>query len=128
MANFVDDEFPHRVSSLGKNFERPVIWIRIKEMVREPVYSLSTTLEDWGKFRCSNKCLQSALYLLRIHHPQLFIKLISKQLNDFGMYQFRLMLDGVVTEEIIDDYIPSSEGMPIYAKPYKINQVFPLLI
>jgi hypothetical protein len=108
MSNFVDDDFPHRVSSLGKNYERPVIWLRIRDVVKDPVYCLQSTIQDWQRFRCSNKCLQSALYLLRKHHPQLLMRLLSKQLNEFGMYQFRVMIDGIITEQIIDDYIPCS--------------------
>jgi hypothetical protein len=38
------------------------------------------------------------------------------------------MVDGVITNLIIDDYVPSTEGMAVYSKPYKFREVFPLLI
>lgn len=128
LSNFYDEEFPHQVSSIGKNLEGQVAWLRVGELVKDPIYISTQTLEEWKKFRCSNKSLQSALYLLRKHDPELFRELLTKTLTLEGAYEFRMMVRGVLTNVIIDDYLPASDNMPINAKPYRTREVFPMLI
>jgi hypothetical protein len=69
MTNYFDEDFPQTSSSIGKNFERAITWLRIKDLVKDPIYISETTLQEWNRFRCSNKSLQSAMYLLRKHSP-----------------------------------------------------------
>lgn len=38
------------------------------------------------------------------------------------------MVAGEVRDVIIDDYVPSVNGMPVYARPFNVNEVFPLLV
>jgi hypothetical protein len=97
-------------------------------LVKDPIYISELTLKEWNKFRCSNKSLQSALYVLRKHNPEVFQSLLRKSLIVEGIYEFRMMVRGILTNVIIDDYIPSSDRMPINAKPYRIREVFPMLI
>lgn len=128
MSSYYDEEFPHGVSSIGKQLGPHIEWKRVGDLVLNPIYISSATMEDWKKFRCSNKSLQSALYLLRKHSPHTFRELMSKQLLKEGIYEFRMMNKGVLTNVIIDDFIPAIDGMPVHAKPYRTTEVFPILI
>jgi hypothetical protein len=51
------------------------------------------------------------------------------KINPYGIYMCRLTYDGLYQEVVVDDYLPvDNDGKLIYAKPYKGNDCWVLIL
>ena len=41
---------------------------------------------------------------------------------------FRLFRDGYIQNVVVDDYIPTHQGMPIFVGPVRMNEVYAMLL
>jgi hypothetical protein len=42
--------------------------------------------------------------------------------------RFRLFRDGYIQNVVVDDYIPTHQGMPIFVGPVRMNEVYAMLL
>lgn len=126
--NFVDEEFPHEQESLGWRFDKKVEWVRLQSLVRDAVYYSSESLDSLTRFHCANKALETAICVLAKNRPELLKYHMLKSLDFNGVYQFSLLHQGQLVSVLIDDYMPSYGGKPIFCGPENFNECFPMLM
>lgn len=74
-----------------------------------------------------NPDIKNALYFLGFVSSACLQELIGKPYDSQGAYSYNLFYNGLVLRTLIDEMIPTVNGVPVYTPPYQ-DRLYPALI
>jgi hypothetical protein len=74
-----------------------------------------------------NPDIKDSFYFLMFSHTFNFEELMNKPYDSQGVYSFHMLRQGIVMHTLIDEYVPTLRGRPIYTPPFN-NRLYPALI